>query len=193
MLVSCLFAETENCSINDFMFTYDFSYGMCFRFNSGRDLFGNTTRIRTSGQVGWRYGLQLELYAGNDEIQERFAMVRGFRIFVFNRSNVYPIPDDIGIDVATGQCTNIGIKRTFYKHLPYPYSDCLSQDITQVNWSENEVLQFMYDNFVHGQYYNTANAWFYAGNWTWNWTVSYSQSMCVKLCFQKYLFQTCGK
>jgi hypothetical protein len=192
MLLSCTFVS-QNCSIADFMFTYDFFYGMCYRFNSGKNLYGQDVAIRTSGQVGWRQGLQLELYAGNAQVQEKFAMVRGFRIFVFNQTNVYPIPEDIGIDVATGLSTNIGIKRTFTYHLPYPYTNCLPTDITKIDWTQNDFLQFMNDNFVKGQYYWTARGWPPGGDWTWNWTVSYSQSICVKLCFQMYLFKNCGK
>jgi hypothetical protein len=191
MLVSCYF-QGENCSIADFMFVYDFTFGICNRFNSGKDLFGNESAIRTSGQAGSKNGLQLELYAGSAQLQDKFAMVRGFRVLVFNRTNVYPILEDSGIDVATGQCTNIGVRRTFTNHLPYPFSNCLPSDTTQINWSQNDVLQFMYNNFVQGQYYTTASAWAYAGDWTWNWTVTYSQSMCVKQCFQKFLFRTCG-
>jgi hypothetical protein len=192
MLVSCTFAQTENCSAVDFMFTYDFTYGMCFRFNSGKNLFGNDTGIRTIGQAGWKNGLQLELYAGKAQLQERFVKMRGFRIFVFNRTNVYPVPEDNGIDAATGLATNIGIRRTFTNHLPVPYSNCLTTDITKIDWSRNEALQFMFNHFVDGQYYNTEAGMSMAGVWIWNWTVSYSQSICVKLCFQKYLFQACG-
>jgi hypothetical protein len=75
-------------------------------------------------------------------------------------------------------------------HLPAPYSSCLPIDISQIDWSKNDVLQFMYDNFVQGQYYYNGGQWF---DWTWNWTVSYSQSICIKMCFQKYLFDQCGK
>jgi hypothetical protein len=191
MLLSCTF-QGKNCSFDDFMFHYDYVYGLCWRFNMGRDVYGNITSIKTSGQAGFANGLQLELYAGLAQMQEKFVMKRGFRVLVFNRTNVYPIPGDIGIDVSTGQETSIGITRTFTNHLPAPFSNCLQSDITQIDWNQNDALKFMYDNFVTGQYYWTANAWEYAGDWTWNWTVSYSQSICVKLCFQKYLFQKCG-
>jgi hypothetical protein len=192
MLLSCRY-QNDNCSIDDFTYQYDFYYGLCNRFNMGRGLKGNSSPILTTSQVGWKYGLQLELYAGNAKLQEKFAMIRGFRVLIFNRSNVYPIGQDTGIDVATGQATNIGIRRTFTNRLPAPYSNCLPTDITQIDWSQNSVLQFMHDNFVVGQYYTSTGFWLYAGDWRWNWTVSYSQSICVKLCFQQYLFATCGK
>jgi hypothetical protein len=190
MLISCTF-QNENCLTDDFIPVYDFNYGMCWRFNSGRNLRGNLS-LRKSGQMGWRYGLQLELYAGHSELQEKFAMTRGFRVIVFNRTNIYPIADEIGIDAATGLATNIGIRRTFINHLPAPFSNCLSTDIAEIDWSQNDALKFMHDNFITGQYYWSTTFWSLAGNWTWNWTVDYSQSVCVKLCFQKYLLQTCG-
>jgi hypothetical protein len=100
----------------------------------GRNLQGKQLPIRTSGEVGWMHGLQLELYVGIAEHQEKF-----------------------------------------------------------VNEVLNEVLKFMYDNFIIGQFYSSGNFWHHAGNRTWNWTVTYSQSKCVKLCYQKSLFQACGK
>jgi hypothetical protein len=191
MLLSCSY-HNQICSIDDFMPHFDYYYGLCWRFNMGKSVKGKDIPVQTSGQVGWKHGLQLELYKGNEKIQERFSMSRGFRLFIFNRSNQYPVGLDIGVDVATGRATSIGIKRSFLTQLPAPYSNCLPTDINQIDWSQNEVLQFMYDNFIRGQYYSSEGFWTYAGNWTWNWTVSYSQSICVKLCFQKYLFQTCG-
>jgi hypothetical protein len=191
MLISCNF-QNDNCSIDDFMPHYDFQYGLCWRFNSGRSLQGKILPIRTSGLVGLRNGLQLELYTGNARIQEKFTITRGFRVLVFNKSTVYPVAADIGVNVATGQTTYIGLTRTFAKHLPAPFSNCLPTDTTKIDWSQNEILQFMYDNFVKGQYYSNEAFWSYAGNWTWDWKVTYSQSNCVKLCFQKYLFQECG-
>ncbi len=188
MLVSCRF-QNKKCAIEDFLYQYDLYYGLCYRFNAGKDIQGNDTRIRKSGKVGWRNGLQLELYAGQAKVQEKYAATRGFRILIFNQSNVYPLIEEIGVDVATGMATNIGIRRTFIFHLPAPYNDCLPTNISQIDWSKNDVLQFMYDNFVQGQYYTSGG---YMFDLKWNWAVSYSQSICVKMCFQKYLFEKCG-
>jgi hypothetical protein len=143
-------------------------YGLCWRFNSGKSLQGKSKPIRTSGQVGLMQGLQLELYAGHSQLQNKFSITRGFRFFVFNKSTVYPNAADIGINVATGHATYIGITRTFTNHLPAPYSNCLPVDPTKIEWNQNEVLQFMYDNFVQGQYYWSGDFWNSAGNWTWD-------------------------
>jgi hypothetical protein len=160
----------------------------------GRSSIGEIIPMKTSGQVGWRYGLQMELYSGSIQLQESFATNRGFRIIIINRTNTYPTALDSGVDVLTGFSTNIGITRSFTRHLPPPYTNCLSTDITKIDWNQNEVLKFMYENFVMGQFYISGDGvtYPYAGNWTWNWTVSYSQSVCVKQCFQKYLFEQCS-
>jgi hypothetical protein len=188
LLLSCRF-QGKKCTWRDFFYHYDFDYGLCYSFNMGKDIYGNDTKIRTSGQVGWRNGLQLELYTGHAKLQDKFTAIRGYRVLIFDQSNVYPVADDLGVDIATGMATNIGIRRTFTYHLASPYSNCLQSDISQIDWSKNEVLQFMYDNFVQGQYYTTGG---YTTYWKWNWTVSYSQSICVMMCFQKYLFEQCG-
>jgi hypothetical protein len=191
MLISCTF-QGKTCSINDFMYHYDFYFGLCWRYNMGRNLKGITVPIRMIGEAGFRNGLQLELYVGHAELQEKYSTRRGFRVLVFNKSTVYPVAEDIGVDVATGMETNIGVRRTFTTHLPAPFSNCLPIDTSQIDWSQNDALNFMFENYVAGQYYSSEGFWTPAGNWTWNWTVSYSQSICIKLCFQKSLFKKCG-
>ena len=37
MLLSCKY-QKQNCSIFDFMYHFDFYYGLCWRFNQGRNL-----------------------------------------------------------------------------------------------------------------------------------------------------------
>jgi hypothetical protein len=192
MLLSCSF-QNKKCYMDEFMYYYDFTYGLCFRFNVGKSANGKDLPIKKSGQVGHRNGLQLELYAGHAKFQDEYSIKRGFRVLVFNRSVLYPVADEIGIDLATGQETSIGIRRIFINHLPAPFSNCLPADTTKIDWTQNEVLKYMHDNFIKGQYYWSTDAWDYAGNWTWDWRVAYSQSKCVKLCSQMYLFQECGK
>ena len=187
MLISCRYQD-EICHAKDFMQTYDYQYGLCYRFNMGRYMNGSGKPILSSGRPGWRHGLTLDLFAGSARAQEKYIANRGFRILVFNRSNPYPIAQDIGVDVATGQSTNIAINREFTNHLPEPYSNCLPTEINEIDWTKNEALSFMFENFVNGSYYSSGAV---LGNWSWEWRVSYDQNLCIKLCFQKYLFETC--
>jgi hypothetical protein len=183
-LLSCRF-QNKACTTNDFMLWFDFEYGNCYRFNAGRDINGTEQLIKVSGQPGWKYGLSIELYTGNADLQEEFVANRGFRIVVLNKTNPVVMMQDFGLNVPCGQETNIAIKRSFINRLPAPYSNCLSSDVSQINWSQNDVLQFMYSQFVKDNHYDN-------GVWQWNFTVSYTQYICLKMCHQMNLFKTCG-
>jgi hypothetical protein len=67
----------------------------------------------------------LELFAGDINVQQIFAIKTGYRIVVRNQSSE-PVPIDMGIDVATGQQTNIAISRKFYNKLSEPFSNCVT-------------------------------------------------------------------
>jgi hypothetical protein len=112
MLISCRFRD-EPCSADDFMEYFDYYYGFCYRFNQGRNYSGHETDIISVDIASEMYGLQLELYAGYAGSQEAYIMNRGFRILVFNKSQVYQSAKDEGIDVSTGVATNIAVERVF--------------------------------------------------------------------------------
>lgn len=136
------------------------------------------------GLVGRRYGFQVELYTLNPLLQEKYAVLHGFRVNVFNQSDPFKVYDDVGIDVAAGQQTNVAIKRTLINHLPSPYTGCLSNQIKEIDWSQNEVLKFMYQHFILN---NTLDEYGFKANWE----ITYTQSTCLKLCFQMYLYEQC--
>jgi hypothetical protein len=196
MLVSCRFQDAD-CTVNDFFQYYDYYYGFCYRFNQGKDLSGNTIAVTKVGQAGIKYGLQLELYAGYASDQEKFMATRGFRVLVFNKSDLNQIAQEVGIEIATGHSTNIAVQRTVSSHLPAPYGDCLpntdDEIATKINWTRNSVLKFMYDHYIDGSYYaflpNPETG--HVGP-KWNWTLTYNQFFCLKMCFQKYLYEQCG-
>jgi hypothetical protein len=192
MLISCRFQDAD-CSMSDFFQYYDFYYGACYRFNQGKDIDGNTINVTKIGQAGAKFGLQMELYAGYATGQEAFITNRGFRVLVFNKSDLNQIAQEVGIDCATGLVTNIAVQRTFSTHLALPYGPCLPTDISQINWNKNSILKFMYNNYFDGTYYsflpNPVTGYVGAN---WNWTLTYSQFFCLKMCFQKYLFEQCG-
>jgi hypothetical protein len=191
MLISCRFMDAT-CTANDFFQYYDYYFGFCYRFNQGADLNGNLRNISMVGIAGPRYGLQLELYAGYAGGQELYMLSRGFRFTIFNKSAVDQYARKQGIDVGTGIQTNIEVHRTVTSHLPAPYGPCLPSEISEIDWSQNEHLQFMYDHYIDGSYHiglpnpitgqNTSN---------WNWTVVYTQFFCLKTCFQKHVWEKC--
>lgn len=144
----------------------------------------NDLKIEYSGRPGWRYGLQLELYAGSADWQEKYIPSRGFRIAVFNKSDKIQTMDEVGLNVPVGFETNVAIKRSFVNHLPAPYGQCLERDIDKVDWNKNDVLKFMYSDFVKDNYFDN-------GRNRWDWTVTYTRSVCLKMCYQLYLWEQC--
>jgi hypothetical protein len=192
MLISCRFQDND-CSMNDFFQYYDYYYGLCYRFNQGRNIDGFVINVTKVGQVGVKYGLQMELYAGYAKGQESYIPTKGFRILVFNKSEVNQIAQEVGIDVATGLATNIVVRKTESTFLGAPYSICLPTDINKIDWTKNSVLQFMYDNYIDGSYYAfLPNPVTNIAAPNWKWTLTYSQFFCLKMCFQRYLFAQCG-
>ncbi len=121
MIVSCQY-QGEPCSSKDFFYYHDYNYGSCFSFNLGKvnnaSKYGKIEKkeILESKNSGWNNGLQLELYVGNPDRQQKYNFKGGVRIVVHNQS-ITPFPNDDGIDVATGQQTNVAISRSFVNHL----------------------------------------------------------------------------
>ena len=55
MLISCRFQD-QTCTDNDFMQTYDYYYGLCYRFNMGKYNNGTDKPLLKSGKAGWANG-----------------------------------------------------------------------------------------------------------------------------------------
>ncbi len=115
------------------------------------------------------------MYSGSETVQEEYLIDRGFRIIVFNNTNHYQYAEEAGVNVATGMTTNIAVTRTFTYHLSAPYGNCLPNDVTQIDWTQSDVLNFMHKTLIDGN----------------NYSVSYSQFLCVKFCYQKYVKDKC--
>ena len=80
MLISCYF-RGNRCYGTDFYFYHDYTYGSCFRFNGGlRDKAQNgghtyyPSAIRKTSKPGWRNGLRLEMYTGENRISKCFIL-----------------------------------------------------------------------------------------------------------------------
>jgi hypothetical protein len=42
----------------------------------------------------------------------------------------------------------------FTNHLPPTVGNCLDSNVSLIDWKSNDILSFMYKNFVEGNYYN---------------------------------------
>jgi hypothetical protein len=98
-------------------------YGNCYRFNAGKDAYGNVTSIRKSYLPGKVYGLNLELLVDKTISKLGIKSMSGIKLFIDN-SSYYPNYLANGIDLKTGTHTNIAIKTIFNERQPEPYSEC---------------------------------------------------------------------
>ena len=109
-VMSCKYNDIENCG-QDFTWYYSFDYGNCFTFNSG---FNSTLIKRVSMPGGLEYGLQLEIYSGNQRNNPYSLDSYGSIVFIHNQTNK---PDtsnaENGIILKPGTQTNIKITKRF--------------------------------------------------------------------------------
>jgi hypothetical protein len=166
LIISCLFNLYECDLDNDFEDYYDYYFGYCFRFNA-RKLIGNIRRpIKYSSQAGQINGLQLELFIGAANENNRFFSIEsGLAIFIHNQTD---IPYNLqGIKISTGTSTYISLDKTTITQIPYPFSDC-KEDLTKKSSYNSD----LYNKMI-------------ATNKT------YLQTNCKFMCYQKYLGEQC--
>jgi hypothetical protein len=83
-----------------------------------------------------------------------------------HNQTVIPFPNENGIDISVGEQSNIAISRTFLRHLPSPYSDNIEK-LNEETSNRNSLLKIIYDDYPFG--------------------FSYTQTYCLKVCFQEYI------
>lgn len=168
MYLTCSFNDIP-CNINeDFVHTYDYNYGNCFTFNSGRFPNGSAAPIRKISEAGSDRSFRMDIFLGDDKFQNDFIPNSGARIVIHNQSNT-PIISSEGFDISTGYQTNIGIKRSFLYKLDAPYSTCIKESDSPDSHPSN--------------YYKKM---FTILNMT-----NYRQENCLKLCLQDYIKSVC--
>lgn len=109
------------------------------------------------------YVLNFFLFCFKQE-QQQYTYKTGIRLVVHNQS-IHPFIDEEGIDVSTGEETQVAMTRTFYKSLPKPYSSCLLE-LNEETARANELLEILNANFS---------------------LASYTQTFCMKVCYQNYI------
>lgn len=164
-IISCKFQNIK-CDATDFEPFYDYTYGNCYRFNGG---FLGTVPLKQSKQAKFSQGLTLELFLGDPITQQIYTFKSGVRIIVHNQSSI-PYPDEEGIDISTGQQTNVAVSRTFINRLGPPFSDCLFDSGINSKVERSKTIQKMIDIY--------------------NLTV-YDQNSCLKVCLQEIIYEEC--
>jgi len=126
IIVSCIF-DWHDCSlIDDFSYDYDYEYGNCFRYNSGKNMNNQPVPFKSSTTSGLSNGLQLELITQSaNENDNPFSIYNGFNIFISNRS-VHSYYTE-GINVSPGFTTKIIVNKYSILKKQKPYSQCTGE------------------------------------------------------------------
>jgi hypothetical protein len=112
----------------------------------------------------------MELFIGHPTQQQQYTFKTGVRVIIHNQT-IEPLPEEDGINVATGQQTDIAISRSFINKLQRPFSQCQMSNLNTSTKSMFELVNEMSNSF--------------------NITV-YVQKFCMKLCFHHYVFTKCN-
>jgi hypothetical protein len=160
-VIRCQFG-TNNCESTDWIWYYDFTFGNCFTFNSGRMMNGTKVPLRKIRQTGKYFGLEVELFAGNPSNFYSLSKDYGVHVFIHNQSQ--PINPYSPLTFPTGFASNIAISKVVNSRLEYPYSEC-KEDFGKF---DSELYLFL----------TKSNR-------------IYSQSDCFYVCIQKKLALAC--
>lgn len=125
MLISCYY-DNVPCAFSQFEYYFDSIMGNCYKFNSGRDLYGfniNPYKALRPGRMG---GLSIELFVGVPFELEPITKRYGIAVFVSRNNTLFTsLPS---VNVYPGSEANLVVSRRVSKKLPKPYSNCSALD-----------------------------------------------------------------
>jgi hypothetical protein len=117
--------DVKLCNPDQFEWSYDYTYGNCYKFNSGYNSSGNEVPIKAASKPGYSNGLNMFFFNNQTKIKYTRLNVnkyQGYIVFIHDKTE-NPIFSN-GIQVLPGTHVNIGIKKTITKKYPEPYSNC---------------------------------------------------------------------
>jgi len=161
----CLF-NTQNCSVDDFVWYFDPIYGNCWIFNA-------TNKVNSF--PGEFYGLRVVLYVN---FYETLKEINSYAFFgggglgallrIDNCSYLTSYLPEDGIRIESGHKTSVSLSRSFKTNLPRPYSDCLIDNKTNSGFRSE-----LFDLIQNSPY-------------------RYTQPACFLQCFQRVLLSECN-
>jgi hypothetical protein len=166
MLIICQFSNSD-CTAQDFEWYYDYLYGNCYKFNSGKNLNEKDVDLKKIKFTSSFEGLRLVLFSPKPEQDEIISTSYGFHLSVTNQSHLSDFSQ--GFDVGLGTESLVKISKTIINKVPSPYSDC-----------NVDLIDGKYDK----QQLEMINA-FKIMNKT------YRKNDCIELCKQKIIIENC--
>jgi hypothetical protein len=137
---------------NHFEMYKDTSYGKCYRFNSGKNMFNQTIPIKYSKSSGFDDGLELRFYSKTDD---DFGSLK---ILIHNHSQTPATIYNKGFSVSAGTYNYFILNRNLIQRLEQPYNDCY-KNLSQFKLNKT-IINYMLNKM----------------NWI------YTQSECIRLC-----------
>ena len=121
-------------------------YGKCYRFNSGKNMFGENVPLLKSTQDGLSYGLKIEIninVSNNTDLAE-------LAVSIHNRSS--PPFDFTYVDyyLSTGTWNYFEIQRVFYENLEQPYNDCI-KDVREFELNKTIIDSILKSNLSYSK------------------------------------------
>jgi len=160
--IYCQF-ESEKCESTDWIRSFDFMFGNCFTFNSGRTENGTRIPLKTFRKTGKEFGLEVELFASNPKNFFSLSKDYGVRVFIHNQSQ--PLNPNTALSFPTGFASYIAIGKLFNNRLEYPYSEC-KEDFGKF---DSELYEFIIKS-----------------------NKTYSQAECFEVCAQRNIAKACN-
>ena len=149
-IIDCYFGYVNCDKTNDFQIYYDFKYGICLKFNSGKNLYNQIVEKKTIYSTSGSNGLELELFIGDvDKNDNIFSREHGFNIIVHSQSELDSYNLN-GIQIAPGTSTRIILSKISWKKEPKPYSVCTA-DLTSKDSYNSKTYK---ETFISGIQYS---------------------------------------
>ena len=159
MLISCSF-NWKTCSEKDFKFFFNSIYGSCYSFNA--DVPPKSVSVQ-----GPDYGLTIELFMGDPNVQTEYELDDGIVVVIHNQTNKPYFNSQRNL-VSLGTETDLKITRNFIEKLGQPYSAC-------INFDNNTDFHSEISDYIINKL-----------------KIAYTQQYCFLLCLQKDVMQICN-
>ena len=166
LIVNCRFGMNECNLTQDFESYYDFNYGNCFRFNSGKNM--NGQKIEKKYATALFGSLDLQFWTGSAQNNYNLLSIdNGLVIFISNETVNSAFTN--GINISPGYTTKISLDKLTIIKKPKPYSYCVGN----LNFIDS------YDSLTYKKLFMVKQG------------QAYNYRMCYIFCLQRHLGDIC--
>ena len=184
------------CTYYDFKWNYDYTYGNCYKYNSGINASLSQLPLKYSYKAGYTYGLNIfSVISGSKNNYSRFNIQKYQGVVIFIHDSKHKPIISNGIQILAGTNVNIGMKKTLTHKSPYPYSDCkdlssFSSDFYDILTKSNKSYRQIdcFDLLLQKQIINKCSCYDLQYSQLYNATpcLSYTQLTCAEMVYMDF-------